>query len=87
MDANNHSLIHQYLNLKLKQRIACLVTSRLTPYPLCNYLQTAAEPCCPRFKYSKITQPRTLLPTLGAQVRGGSTSADLAVHGTYFNPC
>ena len=83
MDANNHSLIHQYLNLKLEQRIACLVTSRLTPYSLCNYLQTAAEPCCPRFKYSKITQPRTLLPTLGDQVRGGSTSADLAVYTIY----
>ena len=84
MDANNHSLIHQYLNLKLEQRIACLVTSRLTPYSLCNYLQTAAEPCCPRFKYSKITQPRTLLPTLGDQVRGGSTSADLAVRYLVF---
>ena len=36
MEAHNHSLIHQYLNLKLEQRIACLVTSRLTPYSLCN---------------------------------------------------
>ena len=36
METLNHSLNSQYLNLKLEQRIACLVTSRLTPYSLCN---------------------------------------------------
>ena len=68
--------ITQWKNLKFHSN----VLSDLPPaaFP-CNYLQTARVPCCPRYIYSKITQPRTLLPTLGSQVRGGSTSADLAV--------
>ena len=68
--------ITQWKNLKFHSN----VLSDLPPVAFpCNYLQTARVPCCPRYIYSKITQPRTLLPTLGDQVRGGSTSADLAV--------
>ena len=36
MEALNHSLIYQYLNLKLEQGIARIVTSRLTPSSAVN---------------------------------------------------